>query len=260
MNDYNVSEYGIFSDAINTSAKYNESIGTAKNDIDDCKTTLSNDGVFYGPIRDQAVDGCTDVAAKATQLSQNCDTIEKYLTETATNYKAGDKNAKDLVLSSTGALGTSAAGAANFSGSDNEEKLYNYLSSQGFNDAAICGILANIESESGFSTEALGDGGTSYGICQWHEGRWNSLESYCEKNNLDSSSIEGQGQYLVSELKNNYSDVYDTLMNVPNTAEGAYQAAYKWTTDFEIPKNAEGEGASRGSNAQSNYWSKYGNK
>lgn len=262
MNDYNVSDYGIFTDAVATSSKLNDSIQTAKKSIDECKTQLSSDAVFKGPIAEEALDGCSDVCKKANQLSQNCDTIEKYLTETGTNYKKGDKNAKEMVLSvnSSGTLGTSAAGAANFSGDNNEEKLYNYLSSQGFNDAAICGILANIERESGFDTEALGDGGTSYGICQWHEGRWDSLESYCDKNNLDASSIEGQGQYLVSELKNNYSGVYDTLMNVPNTADGAYQAAYKWTTDFEIPADAESEGASRGSNAQSNYWDKYGSK
>ena len=113
---------------------------------------------------------------------------------------AGHEDAKEMILSvnSSGTLGPPKVGAANFSGNNNEEKLYNYLSSQGFNDAAICGILANIERESGFDTEALGDGGTSYGICQWHYGRWDNLESYCEKNNLDSSSIEGQDQYLVS--------------------------------------------------------------
>lgn len=262
MNDYNVSDYGIFTDAVNTSKTMNENILAAKNTIDDCKTFLSNEAVFKGPIADQALEGCATVANAIGQFSQNCDTVENYLTETGTNYKAGDKDAKEMILSvnSSGALGSTKAGTANFSGDNNEEKLYNYLSSQGFNDAAICGILANIERESGFDTEALGDGETSYGICQWHEGRWDSLESYCEKNNLDSSSIEGQGQYLVSELKNNYPGVYDTLMNVPNTADGAYQAAYKWTTDFEIPADAESEGASRGSNAQSNYWDKYGSK
>ncbi len=259
MNEYELSDYGIFNDAVSTSKTMNENILAAKNTIDDCKTYLSNEAVFMGPIADQALEGCATVANGIGQFSQNCNTVEKYLTETATNYKNGDKNAKEIVLSSTGALGTS-TGSANFTGKDNEEKLYNYLSSQGFNDAAICGILANIERESGFDTEALGDGGTSFGICQWHEGRWDSLEKYCEKNNLDASSIEGQGQYLVSELKNNYSGVYDTLMNVPNTSEGAYEAAYKWTTDFEIPADAESEGDSRGSNAQSNYWDKYGNK
>ena len=137
---------------------------------------------------------------------------------------------------------------------------YSYLSSQGFNNAAICGILANIESESGFSTTALGDGGTSYGICQWHEGRWDSLKDYCSENNLDSDSLEGQAQYLVSELKNSYPDVYETLQNVPNTAEGAYQAAYKWTTDFEIPEDKYSEGENRGDNAQTTYWEKYGSK
>ena len=70
-------------------------------------------------------------------------------------------------------------------GNDNKSKIYNYLSEQGFSDAAICGILANIEHESGFRTDALGDGGTSYGICQWHNGRWNNLKNYCNKNNLD---------------------------------------------------------------------------
>ena len=67
-------------------------------------------------------------------------------------------------------------------------------------------------------------------------------------------------RYLVSELKNSYPDVYETLQNVPNTAEGAYQAAYKWTTDFEIPADKYSEGENRGDNAQTTYWEKYGSK
>ena len=43
MNDYNVSDYGIFTDAVNTSKTMNENILAAKNTIDDCKTFLSNE-------------------------------------------------------------------------------------------------------------------------------------------------------------------------------------------------------------------------
>ena len=42
------------------------------------------------------------------------------------------------------------------------------------NPAAIQGILANIEYESGFSPTVWGDEGTSYGLCQWHESRYRS--------------------------------------------------------------------------------------
>ena len=78
MNDYNVSDYGIFTDAVATSSKLNDSIQTAKKSIDECKTQLSSEAVFKGPIAEEALDGCSDVCKKANQLSQNCDTIEKY--------------------------------------------------------------------------------------------------------------------------------------------------------------------------------------
>ena len=49
------------------------------------------------------------------------------------------------------------------------------------NPAAIQGILANMEYESGFSATVWGDGGTSYGLCQWHESRCRSLFSFCQQ-------------------------------------------------------------------------------
>ena len=144
------------------------------------------------------------------------------------------------------------------SGNSNQDKIYNYLKSKGFNDAAICGILANVQHESGFRTDALGDGGTSYGICQWHNGRWDRLKNYCNNNGLDWRSLEGQLEYLVWELENNYKGVYNTLKNVPNTKQGAYDAAYKWTVDFEIPADRYNAGNRRGNAAANNYWGTYG--
>ena len=151
-------------------------------------------------------------------------------------------------------------GKVKLSGNTTKDQIYNYLSSQGFSDAAICGIMANIEHESGFRTDALGDNGTSYGICQWHNSRWNNLKNFCNNNGYDWHSLEGQLAYLVHELKTNYQGVYNTLMNVPNTSQGAYDAAYKWTTDFEIPDNRYERGKQRGNTASSSYWNTYGTK
>lgn len=263
MNDYKVSDYGIFSDAVGTTNKLNEGLDLAKDIVKDCKSQLNNEAIFMGPTSEQAVEACNKGCSNIELLSENYNAIGNYLINTSSNYKAGDNQAKVTVLSigSSGKVGTaSQSSTANFSGSNNQEKLYSYLSSQGFNNAAICGILANIQHESGFDTTALGDNGTSYGICQWHAGRWDSLKSYCSKNNLDADSLEGQAKYLVSELKNSYPDVYNTLKNVPNTPQGAYDAAYKWTVDFEIPADKYSQGAGRGNTAQTTYWNKYGNK
>lgn len=260
MNDYKVSDYGIFNDAVATTNKLNTSLGTSKETITKCQTQLNNESVFMGPACDEAINGFSSATSRISLLTENYSTIGKYLTDTAANYKSGDDSAKANILSvgSSGKVETGKSSAANFSGETTKDKLYSYLKSQGFNDAAVCGIMANVQRESGFDTTALGDGGTSYGICQWHEGRWESMKSYCSDNNLDPDSIEGQAQYLVHELKNSYPDVYDTLKNVPNTSQGAYDAAYKWTTDFEIPADKYNEGAVRGSSASSTYWEEYG--
>lgn len=153
-------------------------------------------------------------------------------------------------------------------GSANETAIYNYaVNTMGLNTAAACGILANIQKESGFNPHALGDSGTSYGICQWHNSRWDRLKAYCTSNHLDSTTIEGQLRYLEYELKNFYSSVWNRLKSVKNTAEGAYDAAAYWCAVFEVPagygywSNGEihyGETSiARGNLAKSTYWNEY---
>ena len=49
-----------------------------------------------------------------------------------------------------------------------EKDIYYFLKNEmGMNDAAACGVVANIERESSFRPDLYGDNGTSYGICQW---------------------------------------------------------------------------------------------
>ena len=66
-------------------------------------------------------------------------------------------------------------------------------------DEAAAGVMGNIQQESNFSTTAVGDGGTSYGLIQWHAGRKDNLYSYCKQHGYDASSLEGQLNFLWDE-------------------------------------------------------------
>lgn len=134
-------------------------------------------------------------------------------------------------------------------------KIYKYLTKEmKMNHAAACGILANVHLESNFSPLALGDGGTSYGICQWHAGRFNNLISYCNGKDLDYNTLEGQLDFLEYELKTSYPGVLEYVMNVPNTADGAYDAAHYWCVYFEAPSETYARAAQRGNLARNNYF------
>ena len=147
----------------------------------------------------------------------------------------------------------------------NEEKIFEFLVEEmDLNAAAASGVLANIQHESGFNHKAKGDNGTSYGICQWHNSRWNAMKTYCNNNGYDWTSLSGQLKYLKFELSQNNSKylwngktIYNYLLSVPNTAQGAYDAGYYWCVKFEVPANKEVKGKTRGNLAKNTYWPEY---
>lgn len=142
----------------------------------------------------------------------------------------------------------------------NKQAVYDYLvGTMDLNSAAACGVMANIQYESGFNNTIYGDGGTSYGLCQWHNSRFTSLRSYCSGNGYDYSSVDGQLHYLEHELNNSYTGVLNYLREVSNDEEGAYNAAYYWCVHFEVPADRYTKARTRGNLAKSTYWPKYGN-
>ena len=59
------------------------------------------------------------------------------------------------------------------------QEVFAYLRSLGVSEASAAGILANIQAESVFEyTNATGDGGTSAGLFQHHNERWDNLKAY----------------------------------------------------------------------------------
>lgn len=146
-----------------------------------------------------------------------------------------------------------------FDGGENETLVYNYLTgTMGLNVAAACGVLSNIQAESGFNPNIYGDGGTSYGICQWHNSRFTRLKQYCSSNGYDYTSLSGQLHYLEYELRNYYKAVWNNLISTENSAQGAYNAGYYWCYHFEVPQDYASVSISRGNRAKNTYWPKYG--
>ena len=143
----------------------------------------------------------------------------------------------------------------------NIQTIYKFLTSNGYNAAVACGILANIEQESNFNPNDVGDNGSSYGICQWHDGndsnRFTLLKTYCKNNGLDYKNINAQLKFLKYELESDFSSFNKRMKAYPNTSQGAYDSAYDWCVNFEKPDDKVNKGKSRGARARDYYWPTY---
>ena len=127
----------------------------------------------------------------------------------------------------------------------------------GYNAAAASGLVANIKYESGFKATTDGDGGTSYGICQWHAARKTRLINYCSEHNMDYTTLAGQLYYLQYELEKFYPAVHRYMKNVDNSPEGAYDVAYYFCYNFEAPAARTSQSTARGNYAQNTAYPKY---
>ena len=138
----------------------------------------------------------------------------------------------------------------------NKDRVYQMLTTRGLNTAAACGIMANMEIESNFKPTATSPGG-SYGLCQWTGSRKTDLNNYCKKNGYEVSSVDGQVAFLLYELQTSYKSVYKMLQSTACTADGAYNAAYRFCYDFERPASKSSRSAERANCAKNSYWPQY---
>ena len=126
----------------------------------------------------------------------------------------------------------------------NADVIYNLLKDKyGLNSASSCGIMANIYYESNFNPTAVGDDGTSYGLCQWHNERNTLLKNTFSKN---YDTIDSQIEFLFMELKNSYKTLYNKIIKSSDDSEGAYNIASLFCEKYEIPENKEEKAKVRG--------------
>lgn len=159
-------------------------------------------------------------------------------------------NIKLSVINYTGFLGNlvklfGVSSSTTAESADNIDKLspvpreiVSFLCSKGLSTAAAIGIIANIEVESNFNTAAVGDHGTSFGICQWHADRGVRMKAMAGAS--WASNLTGQLNYLWHELSSaGYNSLLSTLQQLPNTLEGAKRAADVFVRQFERPADIE---------------------
>jgi hypothetical protein len=110
-------------------------------------------------------------------------------------------------------------------------EVLEFLIDKGLSVAGAAGIAGNMQVESQFKTDALGDKGTSIGLVQWHASRKDALFSWCESKSLDPLAVESQLKFLWFELETKFKSLTSYL----KTAEDPRDAAYQFADIFENP-------------------------
>ena len=184
------------------------------------------DGLF-GPETEKAVDkfiNDNEIEGKEDSTSTATPEMLVILIEKLKSEGISEEDLKKHINSSLNADGS-------IGEKTNGVEIARYLIKKGYSPSQASGIAGNIYVESGYKTGALGDGGTSYGLCQWHNTRWERLVKFCEEKDLDSSSVEGQLIYLDWELKTREKKARKELMKTTTP----YDSAYAFAKYFERP-------------------------
>ena len=121
-----------------------------------------------------------------------------------------------------------------------------FVNEVGMTKAAAIGLLANVMCESSFNPHAIGDANTSYGLCQWHDGRWRGLVEFCDQHGYDWNTYEGQLQFLKYDMTGRYDYLRRIMNSFYRNSEGADQAAQVFCLQFECPAAMEEAAKYRG--------------
>lgn len=128
-------------------------------------------------------------------------------------------------------------------GNDNMQTVCLTLKGSGLSNNSVAAIMTNINSESGFNNNSVGDHGTSYGLCQWHNSRWTNLKNAFPSN---WQTIDAQLQFLMNELHSGYASLYNALKSGNGDASSL---TYTFCYNFERPANTVPTCRNRASNS-----------
>lgn len=193
-----------------------------------------------------------------SELAQQYDTTVRALL--AANPRIRDPDliyaGDTLTIPGGGGGGTSAAGGADPTAptgqagepvpqSARAKEAMDYFIGQGWTREQAAGIVANLQAESNFKPDAIGDGGQAYGIAQWHPDRQANFQKFAG-HSIRGSTFEEQLKFVQWELTHTESAAGNQL-RVADTAREAGAAVSKY---YERPADREGEAARRGERAE----------
>lgn len=175
-----------------------------------------------------------------------------------------------------------------------EQTIYNYLLRAGLTPAGACGLMGNLQAESGMIpnrvetlclkrlkevgkhytnatyTAFIDDGTISreeflhplpgkqygYGLAQWTSpGRKGALYDFCRRERVSIGDLSAQLEFLVSELKNAYPAVWETLTTTTLVRQASNMVLY----NFEQPANPDMLAEERADMGFA-FWGKYAEK
>jgi hypothetical protein len=118
---------------------------------------------------------------------------------------------------------------------------YDLLVEDKWSSAQACGILGNIQRESGFDPAAPGDGGSAYGLAQWHPDR---QRAFAEKfgRPIQGSTLEDQIHFITFEMTDGKKASVGDLLRLATTPESAADIVCR---KYEIPADRDGESRKR---------------
>ncbi|MBK7556261.1 MAG: LysM peptidoglycan-binding domain-containing protein [Flavobacteriales bacterium] len=128
----------------------------------------------------------------------------------------------------------------------NADQTIDFFMSKGLTRAQAAGIAGNLKYESGFRPDAVGDGGTSFGVAQWHNGRGDAMKAWTRAHGYSPTSFKGQLEYLWHELNNSERNALTKLRGTTS----AYDAGMSFQKYFERPAHIN---PARGQAAQQYY-------
>ncbi len=194
-------------------------VSTTKSSMNSAKNSLNSISDYDG----------INISSAASTLSSNLDTVLSDLDVTVKNINTYATKLNELDISEDSDEISEedyrALFATDGTSEGNAKAIWNFLKAKGLSDAAAAGVLGNIQAECNFRLTAVGDNGTSYGLIQWHNSRWNNLNTFCQQHGLDPSSLQGQLEFLWNESLD------------PNSGYGKNLAKYGFYTTSD-PVNA----------------------
>lgn len=140
----------------------------------------------------------------------------------------------------------------------NAQYIYAYLLNEGWTANAICGVLGNMESESGINSgiwQGLDEGNLSggYGLVQWTPAT--KYLDWCTANNLTPSAMNSNLLRILYEVVNHLQWYNSTMTfeQFTHSTDPPYNLAMKFLRYYERPANPNQP--QRGTSA--NYWYGY---
>lgn len=145
------------------------------------------------------------------------------------------------IVDTLGGVGPAGGSTVNTDGITNRNAkiICDFLLDRGLTAAQAIGVLACVQGESSFQTNAVNPESGASGICQWLGSRKTAMIAACGSN--WASNLSGQLEFLWTELNSTEKSAFQALTSIKGDSVAiAQQCAVTFSDLFERPGDDEG--------------------